>query len=230
MEAVLRYVRSNKATLFCHHAGFGMINVAALAAGTWIPEMFRRDFHWDIPTIGFYYGVMVLVFGSVGCVSAGRIADWLRARSVLNANMRVATWVALLNIPLSFGWCLAPNGKVALMWLAPWTMLIAAPWGIAAAAIQQVMPTLMRGRASALYVAVTGLTGMGIGPTAAAVCTQYLFRRDDAVNYSLLLVCGVALMAAAALLWISSKAFLGSLDRLRVWSAANSEEGLKTGV
>ena len=89
----------------------------------------------------------------------------------------------------------------------------------------QVMPTPLRGRASALYLAVTGLIGMGIGPTAVAVCTQYLFRRNDAVNYSLLLVCGVALMAVALLLWISSKAFLGSLDCLRVWSAANSEEG-----
>jgi MFS family permease len=107
-------------------------------------------------------------------------------------------------------------------------MVGAAPWGIASAAIQQVLPTPMRGRASALYLAVVGLIGMGIGPTAVAACTQYFFRRDDAVNYSLLVVSVMALLAAALLLWKGSKAFLGSLDRLRVWSAANSEEGLKT--
>jgi hypothetical protein len=35
------------------------------------------------------------------------------------------------------------------------------------------------------------------------------------------------LSSAALLLWIGSKAFLGSLGSLRVWNAANCEERLK---
>jgi len=228
MKEVLTYIRSNKTTFLCHHTGLGMLSVAAYAAAAWIPEMFRRDFHWDIPTTGLYYGIIVAVGGSAGIVSAGRIADWLRVRDVLNANMRVGIYIALLSIPVTFGVCLAPNGNWALLWLVPGCMLMAAPYGIAAAAIQQVMPTSMRGRASALYLAVNSLIGLGIGPTAVALCTQYLFRRDEAVNYSLLLVSVVAFMAAALLLWIGSKAFLGSLDRLREWNEANSEERLET--
>ena len=126
-----------------------MFQLSAYAAFAWIPEMFRRDFHWDIPTIGLYYGIIVTAGGSAGIISAGRIADWLRARHLLNANMRVGVYVAALSIPVYLGVCLAPNGNWALAWLVPGVMLMAAPHGIAPAAIQQVMPAPMRGRASA---------------------------------------------------------------------------------
>ena len=73
--------------------------------------------------------------------------------------------------------------------------LAAAPFGISAAAIQQMMPNPMRGQASAVYLFIINMIGLGLGPTAVAVCTQYLFKRDDAVNYSLLVVHLVATFA-----------------------------------
>jgi len=81
------------------------------------------------------------------------------------------------------------------------------------------MPNPMRGQASAVYLFIINMIGLGLGPTAVAVCTQYLFRRDDAVNYSLLVVHLVALSLAAALLGGGLKPFLRSLDRLNKWTA-----------
>jgi MFS family permease len=97
--------------------------------------------------------------------------------------------------------------------------MAAAPFGIAAAAIQQMMPNPMRGQASAVYLFIINMIGLGLGPTAVAVCTQYIFRRDDAVNYSLLVVHLVALSLAAILLGGGLKPFLRSLDRLNRWTA-----------
>jgi hypothetical protein len=56
-----------------------------------------------------------------------------------------------------------------------------------------------------------------LGPSAVAICTQYLFKRDDAVNYSLLIVSVTAALLAAALLWTGLKPFLKSLDNLNLW-------------
>ncbi|MGD0299279.1 MAG: MFS transporter [Bryobacteraceae bacterium] len=214
------YMLENKRTLLCHTIGFGLLSLTSYASGAWVPEFFRRNYHWDIPHTGIVYGSLVIIFGSVGIVGAGKIADLLRARGVLHANMLVGMWVALIGIPVSCLLYLAPSAGWATLWLAPGCIMAAAPFGIAAAAIQQMMPNPMRGQASAVYLFIINMIGLGLGPTAVAVCTQYLFRRDDAVNYSLLVVHLVALSAAAILLGSGLKPFLRSLDRLNRWTAS----------
>ncbi len=213
------YILQNKWTFLCHCIGFGLLSLTSYASGAWIPEFFRRNYHWDIPHTGIVYGTLVIIFGSLGIVGAGRVADMLRARGILQANMLVGMCVALIGIPVSCLLYLAPSATWAIIWLAPGCIMAAAPFGIAAAAIQQMMPNPMRGQASAVYLFIINMIGLGLGPTAVAVCTQYLFKRDDAVNYSLLVVHLVALSLAAILLGSGLKPFLRSLDRLNRWTA-----------
>ena len=64
--------------------------------------------------------------------------------------------------------------------------------------------------------------GLGGGPTAVAMVNQYVFGRDDALNYSLLIVNVAALALGAILLRLGLKPFLRSLDRLREWTAIHA--------
>jgi hypothetical protein len=50
-----------------------------------------------------------------------------------------------------------------------------------------------------------------------AFCTQYVFGRDNAVNYSLLVVAVTASVLSAVLLWSGLKPFLRSLQHLNQW-------------
>jgi MFS family permease len=154
-----------------------------------------------------------------GIVGAGRIADAVRARGTLQANMLVGVFIALFWIPVQFLFCLAPSAGWAVVWMVPSCACAAAPFGIAPAAIQQMMPPTMRGQASAVYLFILNLIGLGIGPTAVAYFTQYVFQRDEAVNYSLLVVSVIGCALAAVLLWVGLKPFLRSLDRLNLWIA-----------
>jgi MFS family permease len=83
---------------------------------------------------------------------------------------------------------LAPSGEWAIDWLTPGAALTAAPYGVAAAALQQILPGEMRSQIAAFYLLVVNLVGAATGPTLTAVLTQRLFRRDDALNHSLLMV------------------------------------------
>ncbi|HLG98822.1 MAG TPA: MFS transporter [Bryobacteraceae bacterium] len=213
------YIFKNKSTFLCHNAGFGLLSLVSYASAAWVPEFFRRVYHWDIPKIGLVYGTMVAIFGVLGIVGAGRIADAVRARGTLQANMLVGVFIALLWIPVHFLLFLAPSATWAVVWLAPACVFAAAPFGIAPAAIQQMMPPAMRGQASAVYLFILNLIGLGLGPTAVAFFTQHVFGRDEAVNYSLLVVAVSASLLAAALLWAGVKPFLRSLDRLNLWIA-----------
>jgi len=114
---------------------------------------------------------------------------------------------------------LAPSGMWATVWLVPATVLSAAPFGVAPAAIQQMMPPNMRGQASAVYLFILNLVGLGLGPTAVAFFTQHVFHRDDALRYSMLIVFAAASILAAALLWSCLKPFLTSLGLLQSHSA-----------
>jgi MFS family permease len=155
-----------------------------------------------------------MIFGSLGIIGAGRVADYLRTRGRANANIVVGMWIGIIWAPLHFLMLLAPSGTWATIWLAPACLLAAAPFGVAPAAIQQMMPANMRGQASAVYLFILNLIGLGLGPTAVAWGTQYLFHRDDALRYSMLVVFTTACLLAAGLLWACMKPFLGSLDCL----------------
>jgi MFS family permease len=221
MREVFAYIFRNKTTFLSHNIGFGLLSLVSYSAAAWVPEYFRRVHHWDIPTIGVVYGSIVAIFGSLGILSAGYVADWLRGRDVLNANMRVGAIIGVLWIPVHFFLFLAPTGVWAAVWLVPAAICAGAPFGIAPAAIQQMMPNTMRGQAGAVYLFILNLIGLGIGPTAVGATTQYFFKHDDAVNYSLLIVNVAGSVSGALTLWLGSKPFLKSLDRLREWAAEN---------
>src|SRR6266404_7128302 len=108
-SASFAYSFRNKRTFLSHNVGFGLLSLASYASGAWVPEFFRRTYHSDIPTIGLVYGTLVTIFGSVGIVGAGRIADAVRARGRLQANMLVGVSIALLWIPFNFLLFLAPT-------------------------------------------------------------------------------------------------------------------------
>jgi MFS family permease len=209
----------NKRTFLLHNIGFGLLAISTYAGQGWIPTYFIRHFNWEIKRAGLVYGLMTIIFSCLGLFLTGRIADYLRSRGYASAAMLVGRWLAVLSIPAAVLLYTAPSAIWAMIWLAPVCALGAAPWGIAPAAIQQMMPREMRGQASAVYLFTINIIGLGIGPTSVAVCTQYVFGNDKAVQYSLLIVTVVACALAAILLHAGTKSFLRTLKHLSDWTA-----------
>ena len=92
------------------------------------------------------------------------------------------------------------------------------PFGVAPAAIQEMMPNNMRGQASAIYLFVINLIGLGLGPTAVAWMTQDVFGGDYGIGQSLVVVACTAHIASALFLMASLKPFRRSMDRLHEWT------------
>jgi MFS family permease len=209
------YFRRNRRTFLHHHLGFALFALAATAGAAWIPEMFRRNFHWSIPKFGFYFGIEVAVCGCLGVVMAGRIADGMLRRGLVDANLRVGAAIAVLALPVNALVFLAPSGEWAIVWLAPGVALVSAPYGVAAAALQQALPGSLRSQGAALYVLSLNLIGAAIGPTLTAALNERLFGREDSLNYSLLIVHVAAFLASATLIWTGRRSFQETVARLR---------------
>jgi len=222
LREVLVYILENRRTFLLHNFGFALISLAAYATLGWVPEFYRRHFHWDIRTAGLVYGVIVSVGGVAGLIGAGRVADRVYAKGRQAAVFIVAACIAGLLVPVNLLLFLAPSATWATTWLVVQSVLFAAPFGMAPTAIQQMMPANMRGQASAAYLLFSALIGLGIGPTAVALCTQYIFGGDQGLPYSLALVTSLGCGLSAGMLWLARGPFLASLERFRVWGGAGA--------
>lgn len=219
LAEVGRYIRSNRRTVLCHNFGFAGLSFAGYGSAAWIPTFYIRTYGWDAGQVGVIYGSLVAVFGCLGIVFGGRLADWLAKRGRTDANMRVGLYAALGALPLVLMFPLMPNALWATVLLAPTIFCLSMPFGVAPAAIQEIMPNSMRGQASAIYLFVITLFGLGLGPTAVALVTDYVFADDNALRYSLLIVTTLAVFGSVLLLWRGLSPYRDSLQRLQQWAA-----------
>ncbi len=180
---------------------------------------------WDAGHVGVVYGSIVAVFGCLGIVFGGRLADYWAKRGRSDANMRVGLLAAWAVIPFTLVYPLLDNASWAAALMAPTVFFLSMPFGVAPAAIQEIMPNSMRGQASAIYLFVVTLFGLGVGPTAVALVTDFVFADDMALRYSLLLVTLAAVLGAVVLLGIGLKPYRASLEHLKDWSLRREGEG-----
>lgn len=217
LAEVGRYIRSNRRTVLCHNFGFAGLALAGYGSGAWIPSFYIRTYGWDASEVGIVYGSLVAVFGCLGIVCGGRLADRLAKRGLVDANMRVGLYAAIGALPLVLLFPLMGNAFWASVLMAPTVFFLSMPFGVAPAAIQEIMPNSMRGQASAIYLFVVTLFGLGLGPTFVALVTDYVFADDQALRYSLLIITGAAVLAAVVLLWAGLKPYRASLQHLQQW-------------
>ncbi|PPE74518.1 MFS transporter [Solimonas fluminis] len=212
---VIAYLWRHRRAVLCHNLGFAMIAFCSYGAAAWIPSFYIRTYGWNAGQVGIVYGLVVMVFGTAGIVWGGRLTDRWVQQGRGDAALRVGLWSCAVCVAGSWAYLLMPTAELALLAMVPAVFALGMPFGAAPAAIQEIVPPRMRGQASAIYLFIVNLVGLGIGPTAVALVTDYVFHDDAALRWSLLIVGSVACAAAAALLWAGLRPYRAALDQLR---------------
>lgn len=213
---VFGYIRLNAATFVCHTVGFALLSFSSYGSSAWIPTFLVRNHGWTASRAGVVYGIVVAVFSTLGVAAGGWMSDRLSLRGYRDATMRIGLFVSVAWFPFGISYPLVGDVNLAIALLAVSAFFASAPFGVAPAAIQQIMPNEMRGQASAIYLFVINLIGLGIGPTAVAMTTDYIFHDDGAVRYSLAIITTIAHIVSSLLLWAGLRPFRESLDRLKL--------------
>ena len=222
LREVWAYMSGNRVTFACLYVGVALACLSGYAAMSWIPTFFIRRHGWTAGDTGLVFGLIVGICGTAGMAAGGRLADGLRGRGKSDANLHVALLAVVAWLPFGALYPIVSSGWLAAVLLAPVIFFSSIPFGLAPAAVQQLMPNTMRGQASAIYLFVINLIGLGLGPTIVATLTQDVFQDKNAVHLSLL-VTGVSAHACAALLlWRGLKHYRRSLDYLTEWNKANA--------
>jgi len=211
-QAVWTYLKENGQTFFLLCAAFAFFYVAVYATSTWIPPYLIRVHGLSEARVGIIAGVGLLLFPAIGVLSSGFIADKWTAKGIPNAKIRWSLWATIFFIPATSIYPFMPTTTSTLIALIPYGILVSATVGVAAAAIQEIMPNRMRGVASALLILAQNLLGLTLGPTGVALLTDYVFQDELALGWSLVIVSASALSIATVLFYFALK----SADRIEV--------------
>jgi len=88
------------------------------------------------------------------------------------------------------------SGTAALVSMIPLALTLSAPVAVAAATVQEIMPNRMRGVASSILILSNNLLGLTLGPTIVGLMTDYVFKDEMALGWSLLIVTCTAFLVA----------------------------------
>ena len=185
-----------------HLLAFSLMGTLTYGFFAWTPSFFIRTFQWTASEIGFAFGLIVLILGTFGIVLGGILADKYLTRGSLDAYLRITILAATCILIFGCSAALMPNPVLALIFLCPTVCFLGFPVGLAPAALNFITPNQLRGQAIALYLFLLNLIGLGVGPTAVALITDYVFKDTSALRYSLLIFTFItALIAIIVLLF-----------------------------
>ncbi len=207
---VVAWFRRHGAAYASFAVGISLFSMVNYGTAFWFPAYFYRAHGWSPGKVGLLMGGATAIFGVVGVLAGGRLADWLKARGRRDGNLLVLILAAAISVVAAFPLFLPPTEWVLLTGLLITNIVAAAPFGAAAAAMQEMSPAAMRGQASAVLVFLLNFVGIGLGPPTVALLTDHVFHDPAKVGLSLLVVTvvcrSVAGLAVAAGLFAHRRA------------------------
>ena len=206
--AVLRYIGEHKAAFAAHYLGFGFLALSLFALMNWGPAYFLRKYGMPVREVGLYLGMVVLIGNSAGVLASGWITDRLTRSGFHDAPLRAGIIGGLgVVIPAAlFSQVTGFAGSLALLAMA--LFFASFPLATSAAALQLMAPNRMRAQVTALFFLSLNILGITGGSTLVALCTDFVFRDETLVGYSMSLISSLAAIIGVLLLGWGLKYFV----------------------
>src|SRR5688572_1721441 len=188
---------ARKPTFWLMAAAASLSSLAGYGLALWTPSVLERSFGFDLIERGQFLASIFLIGGTAGVFMGGWLADRL--------GQRDRRWYARLP---AIAWLItAPTFAIGLMtqnlWVA-WPLLLIPNalnilWlGPVVTAVQHLVAQPLRATASASFLLINNLVGLGVGPTLIGALSELFKDRfgTEALRYAAVSVLGFYLLAA----------------------------------
>lgn len=178
---------------------FGAATASMLGYGIafWLPSLLIRSFGFDLVQASQFFGALLLIGGVAGVMAGGLLADrlgsrdrafysWLPGLGFFLGAPLFAAGISSSDAQLAFVLFLLPQA-LAYVWLGP-----------VLSAVQHLVEPAARSTASALFLLINNLIGLGGGIYALGALSDVLtpIYGDEALRYSMLYALGLYGVAA----------------------------------
>ena len=188
IKDTIRFIYQRKEAygwLFLSMACSVLIGYAFLS---WLPTMYIRSYNIGIPTITLWLGIAFLIGGPFGATMSGWLGDKLykkynnSSHVMLFAYSMIILTVAAVLVPLM------PSYQTATLMFIPQIVTAAGQTALAPVAMINITPNQLRGQVIAVYFFVISMTGYTLGPTSVALITDFIFKDESLIMYSMSIV------------------------------------------
>ena len=200
LSEALTFLRSNAGFFAAHFLGFSLLTMAFNAVVFWMAPYLIRVHGLAPGDFGTTLGLVLALGGAAGIFSGGLLADALRRRGWLTAELWPGILSALAILPLGIATAQAGSGSAALALFAGFMFCSSFAFAAAAAALQLVTPNRLRGQVSALYLFFVNLAGIGLGSFLTGWVNDAVFADPNRVGDSMAWIVGLGAPLAALLL------------------------------
>ncbi len=198
----------------------GLSSMIGYGLGFWVPSVLIRSFHFTLIQTAQFGGSLILLGGSAGVLGGGWLAARLGGRDRgMYAKLPAFAWLAsaplyaaaLLSRSPAWSWAffLLPNA-LNILWFAPVTT-----------AVQNLVPPPMRATASACFLLITNVIGLGLGTLVLGALSDAMTPRFgvEALRYSSVAILVFYFVAAALILlavrslrrdWVEDRALVSA--------------------
>ncbi len=172
----------------------------------WLPSFFVRSFEITLLNASLVYGAILLVGGIAGTWLGGALADRF-GETQRAAYARIPAYAFLATVPFYLVGVLSPTLTLSVLVMIVPTALGLAWLGPVISAIQHLVPPNMRATASAVFLFVNNLIGIGIGTYAIGALSDGLQVHfgEESLRYAILAGTSFYLVAAAIFLLSSRR-------------------------
>lgn len=205
--------------ILAHKPAFWLLSFGAAAGsvcgyGTafWLPSMIMRSFNLNLAETGQFFGALLLSGGIAGVLLGGWLGDRM--------GQRDRRWYALipascyaLGTPLFIAGVFAESWLVAFAWFVIPQALVYVWLAPVVTAVQHLVPDHMRATASACFLLINNLIGLGLGSWVIGILsTRFSVQYGVADGLRYAIAVGLCLYLLAALLML-----LASRQLHRAW-------------
>ncbi len=183
---------------------FGAASSSIMGYGLffWMPSFLVRSFAFDVEQVSLYYGALLLVGGVAGVWLGGALADAMGKKRSRYALIPAAAFV--LTLPCYVLGMLSSSPVVAFLLFLPPTALGLMWLGPVITAMQHLAPAHMRTTASALFLFINNLIGLGLGSLLIGAVSDALTAQFGAESLRYSILAGTGFYVLAALLMLAA--------------------------
>jgi MFS family permease len=187
----------SKPSFWCLSLGGAMSSIIGYGMIFWLPSFFVRSYHFSLPQVSWSLAALTLVGGVIGIWVGGSLTDRLGSRR-RSAYALVPAAAFVLCVPAYALGVLAPASlwsvaiflvptAFALVWLAP-----------TVCAVQHLVPHDQRAFASASFLFIINLVGLGLGSLMIGRLSDLFAHQygNESLRYAILAGTGFYLLAA----------------------------------
>jgi predicted MFS family arabinose efflux permease len=196
LRAILRTL-ARKPSFWLLSLGASCSSMMGYGVFFWLPSFFVRSYNLTLLNASLFYGAVLLVGGLAGIWAGGWLGD--RFGHTRRAQYaRIPAFAFLATVPFYVLAILSPTLTVSFLVLLVPTALGLVWLGPVISAIQHLVRPDMRATASAIFLFINNLIGIGLGTYAIGALSDTLAMRfgDESLRYSILAGTGFYILAA----------------------------------